>query len=169
MHGKKKTKRDLESELREKEEDILRLRAEFENYRKQLDREKEHFAKLANEKLITQLLDVLDNLDRAMSTIRDKETAEGVNMIYKQFHKILEENGLKRIEALGKRFDPYYHEALMQENSEKEDGTIVEEFQPGYILKDKVIRPAKVRVAVELKPVAEEKDDMDNESEDQQT
>lgn len=155
MHRRKrkigKTKRDLEAELKEKEEDILRLRADFENYRKQLDREKEEFAKIANERLITQLLDVVDNFERAISTINDKETAEGIEMVYKQFYRILEENGLKKIEALGKRFDPYYHEVLMQEKSDKEDGTIIEEFQPGYILKEKVIRHSKVKIAKNIK------------------
>ncbi|RLI92745.1 MAG: nucleotide exchange factor GrpE [Candidatus Altiarchaeales archaeon] len=157
MHKKKKrrkrgkTKKELEAELREKEEDILRLRADFENYRKQLDREKEEFARMANEKLITQLLDVVDNFERAIPTIKDEETMKGIKMVYRQFYKILEENGLKKIDALGKKFDPYYHEVLMREESDKEDGTIIEEFQPGYMLKEKVIRHSKVKVAKNIK------------------
>ncbi|OYT42461.1 MAG: nucleotide exchange factor GrpE [Candidatus Altiarchaeales archaeon ex4484_43] len=155
MHKKRgkrgKTKKELEAELKEKEEDILRLRADFENYRKQLNREKEEFAKIANEKLITQLLDVVDNFERAISTINDKETMKGIKMVYRQFYKILEENGLKKIEALGKKFDPYYHEVLMREESDKEDGTIIEEFQTGYMLKEKVIRHSKVKVAKNIK------------------
>jgi len=155
MHKKKrktgKTKKDLEDELKEKEEDILRIRADFENYRKQLDREKEEFAKIANEKLITQLLDVIDNLERAILTINDEETMKGIKMLYKQFYKILEENGLKKIEAIGKKFDPYYHEVLMREESDKEDGIITEEFQSGYMLKEKVIRHSKVKIAKNTK------------------
>lgn len=154
MHGRKsktgKTRKDLEAEVKGREEDILRLRADFENYRKQLDREKEEFAKTANSRLITQLLDVVDNLERASSTIKDRKTAEGVEMIYKQFYKTLEENGLRKIEALGREFDPYYHEVLMREDSDKEDGTVVEEFQTGYMLKDKVIRHSKVKIAKKI-------------------
>jgi molecular chaperone GrpE len=154
MHGRKgktgKTRKDLEAELQGREEDILRLRADFENYRKQLDREKEEFAKTANARLITQLLDVVDNLERAISTINDSKTAEGVEMIYRQFYKTLEENGLRKIEALGRKFDPYHHEVLMREDSDKEDGTVVEELQTGYMLKDKVIRHSKVKIAKKI-------------------
>ncbi len=154
MHKKKKTEKptkDPEAELKEKEEDILRLRADFENYRKQLDREKELFAKIANEKLITQLLDVVDNLERASSTVKDEKTAEGIKMIYKQFYKILEENGLRKIEAQGRKFDPYHHEVFIQDESDKEDGTIIEELQTGYMLKGKVIRHSRVKIAKNAK------------------
>jgi molecular chaperone GrpE len=148
MHEKKrKTKRDLEAALKDKEGDILGLRADFENYRKQLDREKEHFSRLASERLITQLLGVVDNFERAISTISDKKTAEGIEMVYGQLYKILEESGLKRIDAIGKKFDPYYHDVLMRENSEKEDGIVIEELQPGYMLREKVIRHSKVKIA----------------------
>ena len=155
MRKKRKTKKDeierLKNELNECKEKLLRLQADSENYRKQLDREKEEFARMANEKLITQLLDVVDNFERAIPTIKDEETMKGIKMVYRQFYKILEENGLKKIDALGKKFDPYYHEVLMREESDKEDGTIIEEFQPGYMLKEKVIRHSKVKVAKNIK------------------
>lgn len=152
---------ELEKKIQEKdkllqghEEQILRLKAEFENYKKQLDREKENFTRNANESLIRELLSILDNFEIAIKEIekKDKEIAQGVNLIYNNFLKILEARGLKVILAIGKKFDPYYHEALMQEESaDKEEGTILEEFQKGYSLNGKVIRHSKVKVSVSKK------------------
>ncbi|MBN2014070.1 MAG: nucleotide exchange factor GrpE [Candidatus Altiarchaeota archaeon] len=151
MESRRRTKKQLESELKERGEEILRLKAEFENYRKHLDREREAFIKVANEQLIRQLLEVLDNFERALPLIKDEKAIEGITMIHKQFKKVLEDAGLRRIESLGRRFDPYYHEVLLQEESKEEDDIIVEELQPGYMLKDKVIRHAKVKIAKNMK------------------
>lgn len=151
MESRRKTKKQLESELKERGEEILRLKAEFENYRKHLDRERETFTFLANEQLIRQLLDVLDNFERALPLIKDEKAIEGITLIYGQLKKVLEGAGLRRIESLGRRFDPYYHEALLREESEKEDETILEELQPGYMLRDKVIRHSKVKIAKNTK------------------
>lgn len=142
-----RTKAELEAEINRLEEDILRLRADFENYKKHLDREKAACINLANENLITELLPVLDSFESALATTKDEQTKAGIENIYKQLKKILEDNGLRHIEALGKKLDPYYHEVMLSEDSEKEDGTILEEFVPGYILKDKVIRHSKVKIA----------------------
>jgi len=149
--SKKKKDRDEEHELLEKElEDCkdtnLRLQADFENYRKQLDRDKEQFAGLAGEGLIKELLDVVDDLERAA-----EGGDEGIGLIHKNFLKVLENSGLRRIKCIGKKFDPHYHEVMMQEDSEEEEGTIIEELQVGYMLKDKVIRHSKVKIANEVK------------------
>lgn len=151
MKSRRKTKKEQEKALEEKEEEILRLKAEFENYRKHLDREKEAYTRTANEQLIVRLLEVMDNFERALPLIKDEKAIEGITLIYGQLRKVLEDSGLRRIEALGRRFDPYYHEALLREESEKEDETIIEELQPGYMLRDKVIRHTKVKIAKNTK------------------
>lgn len=147
MRKKRKTKKDeierLKNELNECKEKLLRLQADSENYRKQLDREKEEFMRYSNEKLITELLDVIDNFERAIKNSHDP----GVKMIYNQFLNVLKAHGLKPIDALGKKFDPYYHEAFLQEESDKDEGTIIGEFQKGYMLNQRVIRHSKVKVA----------------------
>ncbi len=141
--GEEKRNKHLMDELKDCKDENLRLKADFENYKKQLDRDKEQFARLANEELIRELLNIVDDMERA---IGDKEV-NGFRMIHKNFIKILERMGLKRIECLEKKFDPHYHEVMYAEESEQEAGTILEEFQAGYMLKDKVIRHSKVKIA----------------------
>ena len=120
-------------------EQLQRLQAEFENFRKRNFREREEILKNANEDLIVKLLGILDNFELALKHVDDK----GVKMIYSELYSILEKEGLKMIEAKGK-FDPRVHEALIQEDG-KEEG-IVEELQKGYMLNDKVIRASKVKI-----------------------
>jgi molecular chaperone GrpE len=124
------------------------LQADFDNYRKKFDREKEMIIALADERLIAELLTTLDDFERILQGSVDTVQKEGIVLLYKNFMKVLESHGLKRIESTGKKFDPYYHEAYCMEACDCENDTILEEFQPGYILKMKVIRPAKVKVAV---------------------
>jgi len=150
---KRKRKEDeKEVELQECKDQLLRLRAEFENYKKHLDREYNEKVKNSNADLIKNLLPVLDTFEIAINEIKkkDTQTAEGIELIYREIFKILEKNGLKKIESIGKKFDPYYHEIVMQELSDKEDGTIIEEFQKGYMLNDKVIRHSKVKISKQL-------------------
>jgi molecular chaperone GrpE len=151
---KKTDVKKLEKELKKKskqieelESRIRYLQADFENYRKQIDKEKEEFERQANERLIKEMLGITDDFERAVERIKDKQTKEGMEMILKNMMNLLEKKGLKRIEALGKKFDPYYHEALLSEKSDKEEGTILEELQKGYMLHSKVIRHSKVKVA----------------------
>ncbi|MCD6496622.1 MAG: nucleotide exchange factor GrpE [Candidatus Aenigmarchaeota archaeon] len=136
----------------EKERDELRERikyitADFENYKKHIDREKDAFEKAANERLIKSLLQTVDDLERSLKGISDRETRKGIKMVYDNLMKTLRESGLKRIEAVGKMFDPYYHDAMMSKKSRDEDGTILEELLPGYMLNSKVIRHSKVIIA----------------------
>ncbi len=132
-------------------EQLQRLQAEFENYRNRVDKEKSDTAKYAKEELILKLLEVIDNLERATDAIEKGGSTEdlkkGIDMIFSQLHKVLEDEGIKAIEAVDKPFDPHEHEALGKENSDKEDNVVVKEVQKGYILKDKVIRPSKVIVS----------------------
>ena len=124
------------------------LQAEFENFRKRSDKEKNDYVKYANKNLIMKLLDSVDDLERIMNNIKDKEITDGLNMIYKNFLHVLENEGLKKIDASGKNFDPYKHEAFLQviDNS-KSENTVLEELQKGYMLNENVIRPAKVKIS----------------------
>jgi len=136
--------------------EMLRKQADLENYRKRLVREKENHARFANEGLINDLLDPLDNLDRAISSAevsRDFDTIHnGVKMVNDQLHTMLEKNwGLKKIACKGEEFDPSLHEAYMMEQGEDYDKEVViAELGSGYILHDRVLRPAKVKVGKPL-------------------
>lgn len=130
---------------------LQRMKAEFDNFRKRTQKEKEENAKYASEKVILSLLPVLDNFERAIESSkinRDFETfSHGIEMILRQFMKVMEDHGLSAIEALGKEFDPNLHEALIQEESEHDENIILEELQKGYLLKERVIRPSMVKVS----------------------
>ncbi len=131
---------------------LLRLQAEFENYRKRVNRERGEFIRYALEDLICDLLPVVDNFERAIASAHQHDNShallQGVEMVYKQVRDILAKRGLERIETLGKKFDPREHEAVMQvESEEHPDNTVIEESLAGYKLKNKVIRPAMVKVS----------------------
>lgn len=125
---------------------LKRLRAEFENSRKRQERERERILDSASEKLIKELLPVMDNLDRALES--DGDIREGVRSTRDQLASILSEEGLSLVVSDGEHFDPNVHEAVMgQPSEEHEDGTVIQTFERGYILNGKPIRPAKVVVA----------------------
>lgn len=132
---------------------LLRLQADFDNTRKRLEREKQDFAKFANEGIISELLNILDDLERTVELAQSKHQdlsafLKGVEMILAHLYEMLKEYGVKPIEAAGKLFDPHYHEALMQvENKDVPEHTIMEELQRGYLLNERVIRTAKVKVS----------------------
>jgi len=132
---------------------LLRLQADFENTRKRLERERQDFTKFANEEIVLELLNILDDLERAVELAQARHQdlpafLKGVEMILAHLYEVLKENGVRPIEAQGKIFDPNYHEALMQaENKDIPEHTITEELQKGYLLNGRVIRTAKVKVA----------------------
>lgn len=132
---------------------ILRLQADFENSRKRLEKEKQDFIKFANEGIIAELLNILDDLERTTNLAESKHQdlpafLKGVEMILAHLYQMLKEYGIRPVEAEGKLFDPNLHEALMQiENKDLPEHTVVEELQKGYLLNDKVIRTAKVKVS----------------------
>lgn len=123
------------------------LQADFDNYRKQFDKEKEQIIKLANETLVKELIVVLDDFDAAIKISAEGENRKGLLTLKKKFFDILVNQGLKEIEALGKRFNPEFHEVLCKELSKHNEDEIIEEIQKGYILKSKVIRTSKVKVS----------------------
>ncbi len=128
----------------------VRAKADFDNYRKRTQKEIREIHMYAAEEFIKDILPVMDNFERALDSIEDKSGAvyQGVEMIYQQLKNVLANYGVKEIEALGKTFDPRYHEAAMRVNSEEyDDETVVEVFQKGYTYHSRVIRPSMVKVA----------------------
>ncbi len=144
---------DEAARSKELQDKIFRLQADFENMRKRLEKDKLDFLKFANEGLILELLNIVDDLERSVSLAESKHEdlpvfLKGVEMILAHLYEMLKEHGLKPIQAEGKVFDPHLHEALMQvENKDLPEHTVVEEMQKGYLLNDKVIRSAKVKVS----------------------
>jgi molecular chaperone GrpE len=143
-----------EKELKEAKERIVRLMADFDNYRKRVQREKEDWMRYSSLSFAEKLLPVVDNLERALENLncQDEEVQglfSGVTMIYRQFMEILQNEGLALIEDLGQSFDPLVHEAVMQEpaQEDQEDNQIVGVMRKGYRFKDKLLRPAMVKVA----------------------
>jgi len=142
----------LQALVDENQQRVLRTQADFDNYRKRTQKEKEEFAKYASTKLITELLPIVDNFDRAFSTVVEDNLNEsfskGMNMIYRQLEGVLQAEGLVPMDSVGQPFNPEFHQAIMQvESEEYPEGTVVEEIQKGYMLKDKVLRPAMVKVS----------------------
>lgn len=142
----------LHKQLEEQQQRLLRLQADYDNFRRRTRQEKEDFAKYAASEVIEQLLPVLDNFGRAIHAAENSNDFDslfkGVDMIFRQLQQVLEQSGLKEMEAVGQPFNPEYHEAVMKvEDSEHEEGIIVEELQKGYMFKDKVLRPAMVKVS----------------------
>jgi molecular chaperone GrpE len=128
-----------------------RLQADFDNFRKRLERERKAYQATAVEHLVVDILPVLDHLELALRHARESGSGdpivEGVDMVYRQFLGILDRHGLKRIETAGRPFDPHVHEAITQvEKPGLADGMVADEFQGGYLLGTKVIRPARVSV-----------------------
>ncbi|MBD3264746.1 MAG: nucleotide exchange factor GrpE [Candidatus Omnitrophica bacterium] len=139
-------------DYRELRERYLRLQAEFDNYRKRAFKEKNEFVKFANEGLIIELLGILDNFERGIQYAEKKKDFDllhqGVDMISKQLHALLETKGLKKITARGEKFDPYKHEPVeIVEDDSVVDEIVVEELQPGYLFSGRIIRPARVKIA----------------------
>lgn len=143
----------LQAEVLEHQQRALRVQADFDNFRRRTQKEKEDLGKYASSKLITELLPVIDNFERALQASEENPEFEsfskGVNMIFRQLESVLATEGLTAMKSVGEPFNPEYHQAIMQvESDEYEEGIVVEEVQKGYMLKDKVLRPAMVKVSM---------------------
>jgi molecular chaperone GrpE len=139
----------LEAERDEYLNDLKRVAAEFENYRKRVLRDQESLVARAHERLVKELLPVLDDLERALAAAEEHEEAkleEGVRLVHRELKAALDREGLAEIETSGV-FDPHVHEALLSQPSEAEEGSVLEVLQKGYKLGDRVLRPARVVVA----------------------
>lgn len=143
---------DAKAENTEEDEALntkyLRLMADFQNYKRRAEKEKGDIYAYANEKIVVELLDVLDNFERALQhEAADESFAEGMRMIFKQLTDVLEKSGLEEIKAQGEEFDPNFHNAVMTEdNPDYESGKVTAVLQKGYLLNKKVIRPSMVKV-----------------------
>ncbi|MGM0404797.1 MAG: nucleotide exchange factor GrpE [Thermoplasmatota archaeon] len=142
------TKEQLEEEVDELEKSLKKVMADFDNYRKRTLREKKRIIERATEDLMVDLLGVLGDFERALNS-DDKLDLDGVEMIYKKFYRTLKEHGLEEFDAEGEQFDPRFHECVMSVDAKNEDDKdlVIEQFEKGYKLNSKVIRPAKVKVA----------------------
>ncbi|MDF0102712.1 nucleotide exchange factor GrpE [Staphylococcus pseudintermedius] len=141
----------LKAEVDAKEEQYLRLYAEFENYKRRIQNEAQTQKRYQAQKVLTDVLPALDNFERALKIEGDDESfnalKKGVEMVYESLLKALEDNGLEKIKTEGEQFDPNFHQAVMQdENPDFESGQITEELQAGYQLKDRVLRASMVKV-----------------------
>ena len=139
---------------------LLRLAADFENYKKRAARERQEYVALANERLIGELIPILDDLERALAAAEEHQEAqleEGVRLVHSTLASLLTRHGVKPIETEGK-FDPYVHEALLSQPSEAEEGSVIDVVQKGYKLGERVVRPARVVVAAPPAAVEETPD-----------
>lgn len=147
---------DLEKKAIERDEyydKYMRALAEHDNARKRIEKDTAEFVKFANESILRELFPILDSFDTAIASMdkteKDRTLLDGLKLLQKKFHKVLEDNGLSLMTSIGGKFDPIKHEAVMKIHSDKhEDGTVVEELRKGYMLNGKVLRPAMVKVAM---------------------
>jgi len=146
---------ESESKLKDTLDRLLRSEADFQNLKKRTEKEKEDMRKYALQEVIIGILNVIDHIERGIKAYKEsekenlpkEEVIKGIELIYKDLKDVLGAHGLCEIECLGKEFDPYYHEALATVCSdENEHNQVVEEFQKGYMLNDRVIRPSRVKV-----------------------
>lgn len=143
-------KEELIEQTRQAEERLRQLKylqADFDNFRKWYEKEKVLITELANARLIEDLLVILDDFERALPSLEQENNRKGIEMIYKKLQKILSSYGLQPIDCVGTKLDPHFHEALCTEKCGEEQGTILEDLGKGYLLKDRVIRPSKVKIA----------------------
>jgi molecular chaperone GrpE len=143
------------------EDRLLRLAADFDNYKKRAARERDEYVTLANERLVKELLPILDDLERALTAAAEHEEAaleEGVALVHRSLASLLEKHGLKPIATEG-MFDPHVHEALLSQPSEADEGSVIDVVQKGYTLGERVVRPARVVIA--SAPPAPPEDDED--------
>jgi molecular chaperone GrpE len=160
LNGEDDVIKELEAKLDSKEKEaeetydrLLRLSAEFDNYKKRTSREMEEFRKFANQSLIKEMLSVVDNLELAMNSTNghkafDKDLLQGLEMTHREILKVFEKFNVKPIDATGQQFDPTFHEAVMQEETDDSPkNTVINELQRGYMIHDRLLRPSMVVVA----------------------
>ena len=145
-----KNMKEAQAEIEELKGRLLRLIAEYDNFRKRALRDKDEARQFANQNLIEKQIPILDNFEMALAAAEDADSAirDGVQMIYDQFLSVLKDAGVEPIDAVGEPFDPNFHEAIsQQEDSEASEGTVLEQVQRGYRLNERLVRPARVVVA----------------------
>lgn len=136
---------------KECQDQLLRLKAEFDNTKKRLDRDKIEAIRFANEKLLIEILPIVDNLDRALQSLAEghdpQKVGDGLKLAQAELHSVLEEHGVEMVKSVGQHFDPKFHEAVaLVEDATAAEGLIMDELQRGYLLNGRLIRPSRVRV-----------------------
>ena len=155
-----KKEADIINELQEKivlvdeyTNSLKRLQADFENYIKRTEKEKQELMQLANYKLIMKLLTIIDDFEASLKVIKkegNKDIIEGIEMVFNNLYKVLDAEGVKPINVNGEKFDPYKHEAIDKViSNEHEEGLILEEIKKGYTYQNKIIRPSMVKIAIQ--------------------
>ena len=148
----------LTADLEELRQTLLRRQADFDNYRKRIEKERFEDSKRATARVIEGLIPVIDGFEHALAAHRESEYdnyRKGFELIYKQLLDSVTKLGVERIDPVGKSFDPHLHQAVDRaETTDREDGTILHVFQPGYVFHGRVLRPAMVRVAVHPNPAS---------------
>ena len=159
---KPETQKELEALKKEKSEiydRLLRKQADFENFRKRAERDKREFQAYALSEFVTELLPILDNFERALAHPDDQISSDyrkGVELIHRQFRDLMEKRGLTAIETKGQAFDPNFHEAILrEERNDLPENTILAELQKGYYFRDKLLRPAMVKVSYRSEEVSD--------------
>lgn len=151
----------LQNDYTDLNDKLLRTAAEYENFRRRSVTEKSNWIKYATERLIMELCDVLDNFERALEQNKENHDEQsfrkGIQLIYKQLNELLKKEGVTKLDALHKEFDPNYHEALARIPSEQEENMVVAVIQNGYLMNDKVIRPVRVAVSNGETPIEKNK------------
>ncbi|GAC42995.1 nucleotide exchange factor GrpE [Paenibacillus popilliae] len=152
VQGESAELKEAHAQAEELQQRLQRAQADFDNFRRRTVKEKEELAQYASSKLVTELLPVLDNFERALVAVQtgseEQSFVKGVDMIFRQFMQVLEQEGVKAMNAVGEPFNPEFHQAIMQvESEEQEEGIVVEEVQKGYMLNERVLRPAMVKVS----------------------
>ncbi len=158
-HSEKHAEKHAEIHVEKREEEkpgdvqdqVLRLRADFENTKKRLERDKQDAIKFANERLLIEILPIMDNLDRALASLNEghdpEKVSKGLKMAQEELHQVLELHGVQRVKGLGEDFDPQIHEAVgAVEKEGAKEGSILEEIQRGYLLNGRLLRPSKVLI-----------------------
>ncbi len=142
---------DAESQAKQHMEQLLRLKADFENTKKRLERDKQDSIRYANEKLLEEALPIMDDLDRAVASLNEghdpEKVVKGLRLAQEKLHQVFEKHGVTAIKGIGEEFDPNIHEAVGVVESDKKEGTVVDEVQRGYLLNGRLIRPSRVRIA----------------------
>ncbi|MFV0499680.1 MAG: nucleotide exchange factor GrpE [Bacilli bacterium] len=140
----------LKKEVHSLKDKVLRNAAELENFKRRTNEEKQNFMRYATGEIMTDLITVIDNFDRAIESCNSEinnNALDGFKLIYKQIVDITEKNGVELVASVGEEFDPNFHQAVMTGKDDNyESGAVIEEFQKGYKIKDKILRPAMVKV-----------------------
>ncbi len=148
----------LAADLQDLQQTLLRRQADFDNYRKRIERERAEDSKRHTARVVEALIPIVDGFEHALAAHREAEYEnyrKGFELIYKQLRDNLAKLGVERIEPLGQHFDPHSHQAMDRtETNQAEDGTILQVYQPGYVFHGRVLRPAMVRVAVHATPAS---------------